>query len=195
MAENEEAGMTSRLRRRVDAAAGEERLDLAREPDRPAVVSVVERLDAEGVARREQTAPPGVPDHERVHTAQALDHGRAVAPVEVQQAFRVAGRAEAASLRFKLRPQLAVIVDLAVEGDVGAQRIVVEGHRLGAGIAQIEDRKPPVRQADAPALTQPKPLAIGPARTHCIADDEEFALAHPRRLGPVSEDGYDAAHG
>ena len=63
--------------------------------------------------------------------------------------------------------QLAEIVDLAVENDhetsVGGQ------HRLMAGGRKVDDGEPPVREAYATAIGNPRAFIIGPAMGEQIA--------------------------
>ena len=71
-----------------------ERLDLRREIERPVVDRVVERLDAEAVARREELAVARVPDRERELASQRVERARAAILVEVQRDLAVRARAE-----------------------------------------------------------------------------------------------------
>src|SRR5271165_6807386 len=63
-AEEIESHRASGVRLLRRAAAGHQRLDLARELKGPTVVGVEERFDAVGVAREDQGATLGVPDRE-----------------------------------------------------------------------------------------------------------------------------------
>jgi hypothetical protein len=51
----------------------EQRLDLGGEQQLALVDGVVERLDAQPVAREQEPPPPGIPDREREHPFQPLD--------------------------------------------------------------------------------------------------------------------------
>jgi hypothetical protein len=127
-----------RLRVPRDAAARHQRLHLAREPEGPAVVGDIERLDAIGVARQEKALAEAVPDGEGVHAAQAPRHRRPVQGVEVQQRLGVGRGAEPAALRLDLGAQGGQVVDLAVEDD--DEPAVLAGHRLGGALGQVDDR-------------------------------------------------------
>jgi hypothetical protein len=74
---------------RRDRGMREQRLDLgsAEEPVRPVVI--VQRLDAEPVARGEQSAASSVPDDEREHPVQPIHAGFALLLVEVEDDFAV----------------------------------------------------------------------------------------------------------
>ena len=85
----------------------EERLDLGSEVERPVSLRVVERLDAEAVAREEELAALVVPDREREDPVQALEHLGAVARVHGEDDLGVAGRLEGEAVALELRLQLA----------------------------------------------------------------------------------------
>ena len=75
-----------------------ERLDLRGEIERAVVDRVVERLDAEAVARREELAVARVPDGEGELAAQRVQRARAAILVEVQRDLAVGSRAEDVAL-------------------------------------------------------------------------------------------------
>ena len=91
-----------------------ERLELGRERQPPAVVVVVERLDAEAVAPQHQTAAPAVVEPEREHPAQVLEQAQLVLLVEVEQGLGVAVAAEAMAASCEPRLDLGPAVELAV---------------------------------------------------------------------------------
>jgi hypothetical protein len=95
-APQEKAGVAGGLGRGVDVAAGQQRLDLGGEAQGAVVVRlaraggrVVQRLDAERVARQQQGLFGGIPQGKGIHAAQVLQHGRAFGLVQVQQDFGV----------------------------------------------------------------------------------------------------------
>ncbi len=100
---------------------------------------VVQRLDAEPVAREEQRLLVAVPQREREHAAEALDAALAPRLPRVHDHFGVAARAEGVPERRQLGDQLLIVVDLAVEDDDDAAVLVVQ--RLLAG-RQVDDRQP-----------------------------------------------------
>src|SRR2546425_2996161 len=92
-------------------------LQLRREPDPPRCGGDVQRLDAEAVAGQEQRSRGRVPDREREHATQPLHALRAVLLVEMQDRLGVALSGERMSPRDQHAPELAEVVDLAVEDD------------------------------------------------------------------------------
>ena len=127
------------------------------------------------------------------HAAQRLDHRRAAVGVELQQHLGVGVGAEAVALGLELRLQLAVIVDLAVEGD--GERAVGAVHRLRAALGQIDDREPPVGEADPPVGREPVAAAVGPARRHAGVHARELTPVDSGRDVEISEYAGYSAHG
>ena len=76
-APEKKAGMAGRLGAGVDRRS-QQRLHLRGHAQGVAVVGVVQRLDAEGVARQQHRALAPVPEREGEHAAQLVQHGRAV---------------------------------------------------------------------------------------------------------------------
>ena len=95
----------------------EDALDLGCEDEAAVLLRVVKRLDAEEVARTEQLARIAVPDGEREHAAQAVEHAFAPCQIAREQDLGVGVGLELPALRLKLGAQVAVVVDLAVEHD------------------------------------------------------------------------------
>ena len=93
-AEQIKAGKAGRLGIARDPPAREQRLDLRRETERPAVIGGIERLDAVEIARQKQFAAAVVPDREGEHAAQAMHHRRPIAGVQMQQHLGIAACAE-----------------------------------------------------------------------------------------------------
>ena len=88
--------MTDRFPVQLAADFGQlqNRLQLGRERDAPVDLRVVERLDAQAVAREQKLAAPRIPDREREHAAQVIDAPRSVVLVQVHDGFGVARRAQ-----------------------------------------------------------------------------------------------------
>src|SRR5262249_38046751 len=118
----------------------EQRLDLRSEVHAPADYSVVQRLDADAIARQQQGSRPLVPDRQTEHAAEPRDGIRSPLLIGVDDRFRVGGRVEAMSGRLELAPQLAEVVDLAVEDDPDRPILVV--NRLMPG-RQVDDAQTP----------------------------------------------------
>ncbi len=163
-----------------------QRLQLRAERQRAIVPPVVERLDAEMVAREEQLAPATVPQREREHAGQPVEHPRAPGLPAVDQHFAVALRDEDVSGGRELVPQCAEIVDLAVEDD--GDRAVGGDERLVAA-CDVDHRQP--AKAESDRSVEEETVVIGAAmrkrgrhRRQCRA-----------RPGIVGEIAGDAAHG
>ena len=95
----------------------EDALDLGSEDEAAVLLRVVERLDAEEVAGTEQLARIAVPDGEREHAAQTVEHAFAPRQIAREQDLGVGVGLELPALRLELGSQIAVVVDLAVEHD------------------------------------------------------------------------------
>jgi hypothetical protein len=110
----------------------------------------------------------------------------------VKKDFGVAVRAKHEAFRLELAPQLAIVVDLAVERDPVAA--VGGRHRLRAGLREIDDGKSAMRKSDSPIVGEPCPGAIGTATRHLLANAIELLLVDGRRRIAVGVDSGDAAH-
>ena len=191
-AEQVEAHDARRIGIAADPAAGQQRLGLRGEAHRPAVVGPVERLDAQRIARQQQRALLGVPQAEGEHAAQLLHHVGAAVGIELQQHLGVGAAAEGVAARGQFLAQLAVIVDLAVEGDGVAAAGAV--HRLRAGLAQVDDGEPLMGEPRAPVGGKPQAVAVGAARRHAVVDALELGAIDRRRDVEIGVDTGYAAH-
>ena len=192
-AEQVEAHDASRIGIAADPAAGQQRLGLGGKAHRPTVVGPVERLDAQRIARQQQRALLGIPQAEGKHAAQLLHHVRAAVVVELQQHLGVGAAAEGVAALGEFLAQLAVIVDLAVEGDGVAATGAV--HRLRAGRAQVDDGEPLMGEPRAPIVRQPQAVAVGAARRHAVVDALELGAIDRRGDVEIGVDTGYAAHG
>jgi hypothetical protein len=139
-------------------------LGLGGQQQAPLVEGPVERLDAEAVARAHQAASAQVRDGDGPH---ALEPAEAVVPPRLERRQRdlgVTGGAEAAPARLQLAPQLAEVVDLAVEDDPAGA--VGRAHRLVRRVREV---------ADAQAA-EPEPQHRRLAANRCVERGE--------RVGP-----------
>ncbi|KPK43075.1 MAG: hypothetical protein AMK72_13820 [Planctomycetes bacterium SM23_25] len=149
----------------------------------------VERLLAETVAGEQQ--PPGlrVPEGKGEHAHQPRQEVRPVVLVQVDEDLGVAGRGEPVAARFQTPAKGAVVVDLAVVGQV--QRVVFVGHGLMAA-GRVDDRQPPDAQPGAAARVDPDALLVRAAmhqgRDHA-AEDTGIDRGAAR-----ADDAGDAAH-
>ena len=87
----------------VDRAGGEERLDLGPEVEPPVPLRVVQRLDADAIAREQQRAARPIPERDAEHAAQPPERRLAPLLVGVDDHFRVAGGVEARDRRPRAR--------------------------------------------------------------------------------------------
>src|SRR5262249_390443 len=98
---------------------------------------------------------------------------------------------EAMAEPLELGAEVEEVVDLAVEDE--RHGAVVGGEGLVAGARQIEDRQPPVGEADAPPVVEPRAAVVGTA----VGDGGAGALEPGGIDRPAveAEDAGDAAHG
>jgi hypothetical protein len=151
---------------------------------------VVQRFDAERVARQQQGLFAGIPQGKGIHAAQVLQHGRAFGLVQVQQYLRVGFAAEDVALRFELAAQFAVVVDFAVEGD--DELAVCALHRLCAALGEVDDGQAAVAEGDAAVVGEPFAMAVWAAGGHVVADGAQLC---PVRRGGGGGEGVEAGYG
>jgi hypothetical protein len=169
-------------------SGGEQRLRLRGEVELVAVARVVERLDAEAVARREQQFVALVPEHEGELAAQMAQAVRAFFFVQVKDDLAVRARAQAMTAHDELALIALVVVKLAVDDDV--ERLVLVRDRLVAG-RQVDDAEARVSEADALVRRDPLLLAIRPAMVQCVGGARENV---GRDRTGARENGDDSAH-
>src|SRR5262249_25432004 len=118
---------------RTDRAPLDERLDLRSEVERAVFLHyVIQRLDAEPVARDHEPPATAVPDRVGEHPAQLLNAAPAELLVEMDDRLGVGRTAVTVAAPLKRRAQFAVVVNLAVESD--PDRVVFVRHRLTAAV-------------------------------------------------------------
>src|SRR5581483_9312229 len=162
-----------------------ERPRLAREREPVGVDAVVERLDAEAVARAEERTTVGVPDYERPHAVEAVDAPLAPFAIRGEDHLAVRARREGVAFREQLFAQLQVVVDLAVVQELKLAVL----HRLEPGVGEIEDRQPQVAEAHAVLCEDAAPVRAA------VAELVEPALDGGAGGGPVElDDAAEAAH-
>ena len=113
---------------------------------------VVERLDAEAVAREHEPAAARIPQGHREHAAEPLEAVLAELLVQMDDDLDVAGGREAVSASLQLGAQLDEVVELAVADDGDAA--VLARDRLVARL-QIDDGEPAHRERRAAARHVP----------------------------------------
>src|SRR5881396_2603272 len=188
-ARGEELGNDRGVERRPAREGGQNRLDLRREQELVPRERVVQRLDAEPIAREEQPPPGPIPEREGEHAIQALDAALAIVFVRVHDRLGVAARPVAVAPRLEARAQRGVVVDLAVVDDPDG--LVLVGHGLVTA-RHVDDRQPAMAESDRPVEQQA--LAVRPAMAEHVAHPFEtrFVLGLP---GVALDDSRDAAHG
>ena len=194
----------------------EDALDLGSEDEAAVLLRVIERLDAEEVAGAEQLARVAVPDGEREHAAQAVEHAFAPCQIAREQDFGVGVGLELPALRLELGAQIAVVVDLAVEHDgeaplggsllgraargaIKAQRrrgddggVVARGAHHGlVAVGKVDERKTAMAQGDAAFGVDVLAFAVGPAMGHDVAHGFQCGQACIISL----RESADTAHG
>ena len=138
-----------RVERGVDAARGQQRRQARGEAQLARRLGVVQRLDAQPVARQDHAPAVALVQREGEHALQALRRARAPGVPGLEHHLGVAFGKEAVAQRLELAPQLAVVVDAAVEHQRQAEHRVA--HRLRRALRQVDDLEPPVAERDAPA--------------------------------------------
>ena len=128
-------------------------LQLAGEQQPLGLDPIDQRLFAQAVAGQEQLPPDGVPKREGEHSVEPLQAVGSFVLVKVDDGLGVALRAEAMAGGLQPPPQIAVVVDFAVEDDL--DRAVFVAHRLAAA-GQVDDRQPAMAQGDAGDAGQPR---------------------------------------
>src|SRR5438876_3485787 len=117
-------GRRSRLLARTPDGTGA--LQLGGERKRPFSSVVVERLDSETVARKNEPLSRPIPDRDREHAAKPLGELQPAFLVEVDEDLCITLRAKAVTGGLELLPQLAIVVDLAVLNDVNRPILVCD---------------------------------------------------------------------
>src|SRR5262245_32009708 len=148
-----------------------QRLDLARQPDAAANADVViERLDAEPVARRKQSLFALVPDQKGEHPDQPVQTNRAPPLVSRQNYLSVSSTA--VLIIAQLGSQFEVVINLAVEDD--QRRAATTGHRLAARRRKVNDAQTIVPQPRDPGRIPVKAFIVRAAMA--LSADHRFEL-------------------
>jgi hypothetical protein len=152
---------------------GQERFHLRRKQQLASGLAVVERLDAETVAREEQAPRVRIPERDREHAEQARE--RLDTPFFIQMDDDLAVRFGAEGVLAPQRaPQILVVVDLAVDGhDDGP---VFVGDRLPAALG-VHDRQPAEDEVDR--VREQQLFVVGAAQAQLPAH-------RPQDAGPVA---------
>src|SRR5437762_4132367 len=182
--------MTDRfpVERALDVGHLQDWLQLRCEEQRAVALVVVERLDAQPIAREQDLPPPRVPDGEGEHAAQPIDAARAEVFVEMNDRLGVAGGLEDVAAPLQVAPQLLVVVDLAVEDDPDGAVFVRD--RLEA-VAEIDDAE--TAHADRDAVPDVDTFIVRTAVGHDAAHCTDLVLTNGLSVPPNY--ACDAAHG
>jgi hypothetical protein len=132
-----------RLSRRAER---QQPLDFGSKGKRAGLAPVVERFDADAIARQKQSPTDDVPDGERPHAVEARDATLAPFLVGVEDRFGVGGRGEKVAAASQLASELGGVVDLAVVDN--PKRTVLVAHRLMACRTEVHDGQPAVGQEE-----------------------------------------------
>ena len=118
---------------------------------------VIERLDAEAIARGDELAIPRVPDREGELTTQRVDGACAPVFVEMERNLAVRPRPEVVTVALEVAANPLEVVELAV-GDE-SQRARFVGDRLIAGL-EVDDAQACVAEAGTPVGRDPDVLGV-----------------------------------
>ena len=150
---------------------------------------VVEGFDPETVAGEHQRAGRRVPDREGEHALQVIKRSEATVLVPVYDHFGIRACRERMAARGEVCPELAVVVDLAVEDDPDAPPFA--RHRLVAG-REIDDLEPSHGESRGPL--DEDAFVVGPAVGKPLVHPLEHGGVGPP-VGACQDIADDAAHG
>ena len=166
----------------------EEALDLGAEHQVALVgLVVVERLDAEDVARAKELAGAHVVHHEAVHTAQALDQALTPLLIAVHEDLGVGVAVERVTRGLELGAELLEVVDLAVEHH--KDRAVLVAHGLGSRLGEVENGQ--AAETQRHAIFDMGSAHVGTAVDNAVHHRRENALVVLDMAGKT----YESAHG
>ena len=155
--------------RGIDVACGQQCGQRRSEAKTARPFRVIERLDAEPVARQNDAAGVALPYREREHAVKAFDAARSPFRIGFEDDFSVALREKAIALGRKLGAQFAKIVDAAVEDDGEAEFRI--DHRLLRCGGKIDDAEPAMTERHA--ILRECAAGVRPARPHLLRHRRE----------------------
>jgi hypothetical protein len=123
---------------------------------------IVQRLDAEPVARQDDAPAIAFPDRECEHPIKSLDAARSPFLVGFEDDFGVALGEESIAFAREFAAQFAEIIDAAVEDDGKAEFRI--DHRLGGCGGKIDDAEPAM--AERHTILREGATGVRPARPH-----------------------------
>src|SRR6266850_7133936 len=142
---------------------------------------VIERFDADSVARQKQRPLTVVPDRNGEHAVEAGQHGWSFNGVELQQHLSISVRDELTTPLLQRPPQLAEVVDFPVVDNPKAP--INCRHRHVAARGQIEDRE--AARAEGHAGPEIAARVVRPAMCERIALGQYLLLVDRVGLVPV----------
>ena len=137
----------SRIDRGIDVAHGQQSGQRRRKAEMARPFGVVQRLDAEPVARQHDAPGIALPDREGEHPVKTLNAAWSPFLVGFEDDFGVAPGEEPIAFGRKIAAQLAKIIDAAVEDDGKAQFRI--DHRLLRRRREIDNAEPSMTERDA----------------------------------------------
>jgi hypothetical protein len=160
----------------VDAARRQQRRQTGGEAQAAGHLAVVQGLDAQTVARQQQTAAVALPEGEGEHALQMAHAILAPGVIGLEDDFGVAVGEKVIATLTEFGAQLPVVVDGTVEDDAQPQRAV--DHGLLGAVADVDDLEAAMAAGDGVVLHDA--LAIRPARAQ--------ALSHPCQALQIGAD-------
>ncbi len=163
---------------RGDGRVLEQGLDFGGEGKQPSIPVVVERLDAQTIARAEEAARFLVPDGERKHAAEEAHAIGSVLCVGMQDGFGITAGYVTMTGPLQVRTEVGVVEDFAVVYDPARAGLV--GHGLMSR-GQVDDAEPP--HPDGAASVDVDSLVVGTAMTNDAGHAGEDRLGWLVRRG------------
>ncbi len=149
---------------------------------------VVQRLDAQPVARDEERFRVAIPDGKGEHAAQMLHTVGAVLLEEVNDGLGIAVRAVVVAALDELFAQGKMVINFAVEHD--PERAVFVRNRL-MSTRNVDNAEPP--HADSDPAVRIKTFVVGPAMADYAAHFAQSSSVRPR-VPSEFKNPSDAAH-
>ena len=175
-----------------EVGMGAQGAQLGTEQEGPAEPAVIQRLLADPIACQRELAQGFVPKGEGEHAFDALERRLDAPHIDGgEQHLGIRSTEERVPVALHFRPQVAEIIDLAIEHD--DEPTADREHRLVARWRWINHRQPPMPERDAGLGVDPDALAVRPAM-----GDRSGHGAHDGGIGaglaPAVQDPSNTAH-
>ena len=152
---------------------------------------IVERFDTDPVARQPQPSVDTIPNCQGEHPPEPVEHLWSFFCIQSKEDLGIAPRPEPVTTQLQVGPQFDEIIDFPiVDHPIPAIR---RRHRLVTGGTEIQDRQPPVPQAESSIGRDVDTRIIGPTVGHGVPHPDQQALIQATRSG-IFEYAYDSAH-